>query len=142
MVLTGAALCRRLAGKSCLYQVYNIDMKQHELPRIASKWGYAYRPGETAMRLRLSKMLVKQNVDFRHYLFSQSEASILRQISNCMRCESLAECDAYLADRHAIGNDDFRFCPNHALIRRLRKLRTTGNGRNRHDPGGQLPGRV
>ena len=74
------------------------------------------------MNLRLSKMLVKQNVDFQDYLFSQTEAEILRQIHNCMHCRSLAECDAYLAARHPAGRDDFRFCPNHALINRLRKL--------------------
>ena len=74
------------------------------------------------MSLRLSKMLVKQNVDFQHYLFSQSEAGILWQISNCMRCRNLDECDAWLAAPHTPGRDDFRFCPNHELINRLKKL--------------------
>lgn len=74
------------------------------------------------MNLRLSKMLVKQNVDFQHYLFSQSEAEILQQIRNCMRCRSLDECDAWLAAKHSTDADNFRFCPNHELINRLRKL--------------------
>lgn len=74
------------------------------------------------MSLRLNKMLVKQHVDFRHYLFSQTESEILQQISNCIHCRSLDECDAYLAARHCADRDDFGFCPNQALIRRLRKL--------------------
>jgi hypothetical protein len=81
------------------------------------------------MVLRLSKMLVKQNVDFQHYLFSQTETGILQQISNCMRCHKLGVCDAYLDAQHTGGMDDYRFCPNHAVIRRLKKLPTPGNRR-------------
>lgn len=95
------------------------------------------------MRLRLSKMLVKQHVDFQHYLFSQSEAEILRQIRNCMRCSRPGECDAYLAAQRDPGSDDFRFCPNHALIRRLRKLQTpAGIGRMPFNSSRQSPGQA
>ena len=74
------------------------------------------------MNLQLSRMLVNQQVDFQHYLFSQSEAAILRQIHNCMHCTRLEDCEAYLAAPHPVSRDDFRFCPNHASINRLKKL--------------------
>ena len=74
------------------------------------------------MNLRLSRMLVKQQVDFQHYLFSQSEDAILCHIHNCMRCTRLEDCEAYLAAQRPSTTDDFRFCPNHASIKRLRKL--------------------
>lgn len=74
------------------------------------------------MGLQLSKMLVKQNVDLQHYLFSQSEAELLQQIQNCMRCRGRADCVAYLTARHTAGDRDLHFCPNHELIAGLRKL--------------------
>lgn len=80
--------------------------------------------GKAAMSLQLSKMLVKQNVDFQHYLFSQSEAELLRQIQNCMRCRKRGECEAYLAARQPASGGDIHFCPNHDLIAGLRKLQT------------------
>lgn len=73
------------------------------------------------MSLRLSKMLVKQKVDFQHYLFSQSEPEILQQIHNCMRCRKPDDCDAYLATRHSADMEYAHFCPNYQLICRLRK---------------------
>ena len=84
------------------------------------------------MSLRLRQMLVKQNVDIQHYLFSQSEAEILLQIRNCMRCRKGGECNAYLAARHTAEMADSRFCPNHELINRLRKLQAQRTGMQHH----------
>lgn len=93
------------------------------------------------MILRLSKMLVKQNVDFQHYLFSQTKTGIVQQISNCMRCHKLGVCDAYLAAHDASGMDDYRFCPNHAVIRRLKKLQVPGNRRTTSQSQAAVAGR-
>ena len=71
---------------------------------------------------RLGAMLTKKNIDLKFYLFSPSDAEIMKHILNCKRCRSLDQCDSYLGKKEMDNNTDLPFCPNSDSLKEVKSL--------------------
>ncbi len=69
--------------------------------------------------LRLHRMLRHRGIDLARYLHGERVLDIRRNIENCRRCESLAECDTVL-ESTGPAVSDFSFCPNCEHLARIR----------------------
>jgi hypothetical protein len=69
---------------------------------------------------RLGEMLTKKDIDLQYYLFSLTDAEIMKHILNCKRCRSLDQCDYYLGKKEMDNNADLPFCPNNDSLIKIK----------------------
>ena len=62
--------------------------------------------------LRFGKVLAKKGIDLQYYLFTRTDAAIMKQIRNCKRCCGQTLCDYYLDNKEMDNNIELTFCPN------------------------------
>ena len=62
--------------------------------------------------LRFGKILAKKGIDLQYYLFTHTDADIMKQIRNCKRCRVQTQCDYYLGNKEMDNNIELTFCPN------------------------------
>jgi hypothetical protein len=70
---------------------------------------------------RLRDMLDRRNIDLQYYLYSQPASDIETHIHTCKRCDSLDQCDAYLANENMDSLTSLPFCQINDPLLKIRQ---------------------
>ena len=115
--LSGYVILAALGGSLVALALYVLRASIRDLFKECT-----YREGKIRCILspRLVKMLTRNNIDLKRYLYDQSAPVIRKQIGNCKYCLSVDQCDDYLNNKNM--DVDSTFCPNNGFIARFKRL--------------------
>jgi hypothetical protein len=98
-----------LGGSLIVVTLYH---KRAFIRELFSRRNFREETRNRITHLRFGKVLAKKGIDLQYYLFTRTDAAIMKQIRNCKRCCGQALCDYYLDNKEMDNNIELTFCPN------------------------------